>query len=33
LILASPVYMGMMTGQMKVMMDRSVAVRATACSK
>ncbi len=29
LILASPVYMGMVTGQMKVMMDRSVALRAS----
>ena len=29
LILASPVYMGMVTGQMKVMMDRSVALRTT----
>jgi len=27
LVLASPVYMGMVTGQMKVMMDRSVALR------
>ena len=27
LLLASPVYMGMPTGQMKVMMDRSVALR------
>jgi multimeric flavodoxin WrbA len=27
LLLASPVYMGMVTGQMKVMMDRSVALR------
>jgi multimeric flavodoxin WrbA len=29
LILASPVYMGMVTGQMKVMMDRSVALRSS----
>jgi len=28
LILASPVYMGMISGQMKVMLDRSVALRA-----
>lgn len=28
LILASPVYMGMVTGQMKIMMDRTVALRA-----
>jgi multimeric flavodoxin WrbA len=27
LLLCSPVYMGMVTGQMKMMMDRSVAVR------
>jgi multimeric flavodoxin WrbA len=27
LLLASPVYMGLVTGQMKVMMDRSVALR------
>ncbi len=27
LVLASPVYMGMVSGQMKVMMDRSVALR------
>jgi multimeric flavodoxin WrbA len=29
LILASPVYMGMVTGQMKVMMDRSVLLRSS----
>ena len=29
LLLASPVYMGMVSGQMKVMMDRSVALRAS----
>lgn len=29
LILASPVYLGMVTGQMKVMMDRTLVFRAT----